>query len=375
MKLSTIRWAAWVVGILGLAGAPVAAEGRKTVVDIKGEGFFINGKPTYEGRVWRGMKIEGLLLNSRMVQGIFDDRNPETRKLWDYPDGKWDPERNTSEFIEAMPSWRKAGLLCFTINLQGGSPQGYSSSQPWWNSAIDLDGSLRADYMGRLERILDRADELGMVVILGYFYFGQEPRFEGEGPIVKATENATDWLLSKAYRNVLVEIANECDVSRYKNAIVKPGRVHELIEMVQKRSAGKVKNEAGRLLVSVSYGGGTIPRENVVRGADFLLVHGNGVGEPRRIREMVDKTRAVGGYRGQPILFNEDDHFDFEKADNNFVGAVSKGASWGYFDFRMKGEGFDDGYQSVPTNWKADGSERKRGFFKLLSEMSGAGGK
>ena len=226
MKFSTIRWAAWVVGILGLACAAGAAEGgRKTVVDIKGEAFLINGKATYEGRVWRGMKIEGLLLNSRMVQGIFDDRNPQTRKLWDYPDGKWDPERNTREFIDAMPSWRKAGLLCFTINLQGGSPQGYSSSQPWWNSAIDLDGSLRADYMGRLERILDRADDLGMVVILGYFYFGHEPRFEGEGPIVKATENATDWLLSKGYRNVMVEIANECDVSRYKNAIVKAGRL------------------------------------------------------------------------------------------------------------------------------------------------------
>jgi hypothetical protein len=45
-------------------------------------------------------------------------------------------------------------------------------------------------------------------------------------------------------------------------------------------------------------------------------------------------------------------------------------ASWGYFDFRMKGEGFDDGYQSVPVNWSAM-SERKKGFFRLLSEITG----
>ena len=52
------------------------------------------------------------LLNSRMVQGIFDDRNPETVKNWAYPDtGKWDPERNTREFIAAMPDWRRHGLL------------------------------------------------------------------------------------------------------------------------------------------------------------------------------------------------------------------------------------------------------------------------
>lgn len=32
-----------------------------------------------------------------------------------------------------MESWREHGLLGFTINLQGGSPQGYSKEQPWEN--------------------------------------------------------------------------------------------------------------------------------------------------------------------------------------------------------------------------------------------------
>ena len=86
---------------------------------------------------------------------------------------------------------------------------------------------------------------------------------------------------------------------------------------------------------------------------------------------MVDQCRKLKAYRGQPILFNEDDHFDFDKPDNDFLAAVGKYASWGYFDYRMKGEGFDEGYQSVPVNWGIS-SERKRGFFKLLSEMTGA---
>ena len=30
---------------------------------------------------------------------------------------------------------------------------------------------------------------------------------------------------------------------------------------------------------------------------------------------------------------------------NNFTAAVGEYAGWGYFDFRMKGEGFDEGYQ------------------------------
>lgn len=83
---------------------------------IKGEQFYINGKPTFKGRYWNGYKIEGLLPNSRMVQGIFDDRNPETRNQWAYADTKkWDADRNTNEFIAAMPVWKQHGLLAVTL--------------------------------------------------------------------------------------------------------------------------------------------------------------------------------------------------------------------------------------------------------------------
>jgi hypothetical protein len=105
------------------AGTVAAAQ---TTVSIDGDCFFINGCPTYEGRTCQGRKIEGLLMNSRMAQGIYDDVNPATRSRWNYPDtGKWGAERNTREFIAAMPEWREHGLLASTINLQGGSPQGY----------------------------------------------------------------------------------------------------------------------------------------------------------------------------------------------------------------------------------------------------------
>ncbi|HEY2951995.1 MAG TPA: hypothetical protein VGK40_05405 [Verrucomicrobiae bacterium] len=340
---------------------------RYTSVSIIGDQFYINGRPTYEGRVWQGKKIQGLLLNSRMVQGIFDDRNPETAKLWAYPDtGVWDAERNMREFIAAMPEWRRHGLLAFTLNLQGGSPQGYSKDQPWHNSALEADGSLRAADMRRLERILDRADELGMAVILGYFYFGQDERLTNEAAVIRATDNATRWLLDRDYRHVLVELNNECNVS-YDHGSLKPARVHELILRVK-----QAHTNGHHLLVGTSYGGGTIPGENVVRTSDFLLIHGNGVSDPDRIAGMVRKTRAVPGYCAKPILFNEDDHFDFDKPKNNFLAALSEHASWGYFDFRMKGEGFDEGYQSVPVNWGIS-SERKRGFFELLSNVTGMG--
>jgi hypothetical protein len=102
------------------------------------------------------------------------------------------------------------------------------------------------------------------------------------------------------------------------------------------------------------------------------LIHGNGVDDPARIAHMVRQTRAVPGYRPMPILFNEDDHYNFEQESNNFVAAVGEYASWGYFDYRREGEGFDEGYQSVPVNWQIS-SDRKRTFFELAREISGIG--
>ena len=349
------------------AGLPARAPGRQTSVAIKEDRFLINGRPTYEGRSWRGMRIEGLLMNSRMVQGIFDDLNEATRGKWAYPDTKrWDPDRNTREFIAAMPEWRRNGLLSFTINLQGGSPEGYSQNQPWHNSAFRPDGSLRLDYLNRLERVLDRADELGMVPIVGYFYFGQDQRLEGDAAVKKGVSEATTWLLKKDYRNVLIEIANECDNQKYEQRTIQMPGVDALIKLAQ-----SITVNGRRLPVSVSFNGGTIPPPHVVSVADFLLLHGNGVKTTDQIGRMGTETRRVRGYRSVPILFNEDDHFDFDKPRNNFVEAVSQSASWGFFDYRMKGEGFDDGYQSVPVNWGIS-SERKQQFFSLLREMTGA---
>lgn len=337
----------------------------QTTVSIQGEQFLINGQPTYAGRMWNGQRIEGLLMNSRMVQGIFDDLNPETREQWAYPDtGTWNADRNTQEFIDHMPAWKAHGLLSFTLNLQGGSPQGYSKEQPWVNSAITAEGDLREDYLRRLQRILDRADELGMVVMLGIFYFGQEKVLRDETAIIRAVENTIDWLFVQDYRHALVEINNECNV-RYQQPILMPERVHELIEHAQART------QAGRrFLVSTSYGGGFVPLPNVVQAADYLLLHGNGVSDPARITAMVRQTRAVEGYRPMPIVFNEDDHFNFDQPQNNMLAAISEYAGWGYFDYRMAGEGYEEGYQSVPVDWGIN-SHRKRGFFGLLKTVTG----
>jgi hypothetical protein len=364
-----------------VADAERGVQSRRTVVSIVGDQFHINGVPTYQGRMWttssgESHRIDGLLMNARLVQGVFDDLNPSTRGQWAYPDtGRWDPDRNTTEFVQAMAAWRAHGLLSFTLNLQGGCPYGYCRQQPWDSSAFAPDGSLRAPFMRRLERILDRADELGMVVMLGYFYFGQDERLRDEAAVTRAVDDATTWVIDRGYTNVIVEINNECNVS-YDHAILRCDRVHELIARAKHTTRG------GRsLLVSTSLGGGAVPAARIIEASDYVLLHGNGVRDPDRMVEMIRQVRERPGYRPKPIVNNEDDQpwrveaQGWGESGNNFAAAVQNYASWGFFDFRLESEhaDFNLGYQSMPVNWQIS-SPRKRGFFDRLAAITGSPG-
>lgn len=373
----------------------------QTQLTTFGEHWLINGQTTYYGRQYRGWEVEGLLMNSRMTNAVFNDANPVTRPLWAYPDtGEWDAERNTDEFIAQLPTYRAHGLLAVTVNLQGGSPTGYyreagfreimaarrmeasddvmwaglpsPASQPWHNSAFAPDGSLKPAYMERTARIAAACDELGMVVILGYFYFGQDERLTDEAAVCRAVDEATQWVLQSGYGNVLIEINNETDVPRYEHEILQPHRVAELIDRARSHEL-----DGRRLLVGTSYGGGRVPDDDVVAASDYIMLHGNGVAEPARIAEMVKQTRALPSYTAKPILFTEDDHFAFDEPDNNFLSALSAYASWGYFDPGDAAGGsstfgnYRDGYQNIPVNWGIN-TDRKRSYFELLAQVTGA---
>ncbi len=344
---------------------------QQTEVSIQGDAFYINGRPTYEGRYWNGHKVEGLLMNSRMVQGVFDNRiaiEKGKTSVFAYPDtGVYDADRNTREFVDAMEEWYSYGLLSFTLNLQGGSPFGYGGNEKCLNSAFNSNGSFRKDYQKRLKQILDRADELGMVVMLGYFYQGQDQVLKDEKAVYRAATEATKWILKNGYRNVMVEIANEADVKAYDHDIIKAENVHKLISHIQ-----SITKDGRRLLVSCSQKGCAVPTEEIVRVADYVLIHGNGMKNPQQMPKVIARTRALPTYTAKPIVCNEDDNYRFEDEDSNIILATQDYVSWGFFDFRRKGDALNEGFQSVPVDWTIS-SDRKQQFFDAVKEITAFG--
>src|SRR3954447_5563203 len=82
---------------IGGGTTPDPQPADRTVVTLQGGNFFVNGQVTNPGS-----PAEGLLMNSRMIQGLFDDSNSSTKNQWSYPGtSSWvaprDPDRNTDE--------------------------------------------------------------------------------------------------------------------------------------------------------------------------------------------------------------------------------------------------------------------------------------
>jgi hypothetical protein len=321
-------------------------------VEIVDETFHIDGELTNPGG-----PAEGLLLNSRMVQALIDIETESTP--FRYPDtGRWDADRNVDEFVAALPDYAAAGLDAVTVNLQGGNPlDAPVDNRPDWRiSAYGADGSIDPAWLGRLDRVLRAAENEGLVVILGLFYFGQDHRLADEAAVIRAVDGVVDWLIEGDYRYVLIEICNECNV-HYDHAILRPGRVTELMKRVRDRSGG-------RLAVSASLTGGNVPDESWIASSDFVLLHGNRQ-EASSIRAMVAEVRASPAFAAdpKPIVFNED-----STSLGNMDAALVAGAGWGYHD---KGDNdYVNGFQAPPVNWGIN-TDTKAAFFEAVAQAAG----
>jgi hypothetical protein len=277
------------------SGADTDGSATGTTVSIVGTNFYLNGAITHPGTL-----AQGKLMNVRMVNATFED--PCTKPTFN-------ADANTDEFISKMSSYTAMGVRAFTLNLQGGNP-GYEGA---CNSAFHSDGSLKQTYLGRVERVIRKADSLGAVIILGLFYFRQDERLRDETAIRTGVVNAMKWITARGFKNVLVEIANEHSHPLYDHHILHDGAgIAELI-MLAKRTAPHIKVSSAP--PSAYLGSG------IIDAADFLLMHGN----PYTTAQQVTEIKRLRQY-GKPVVVNED-----PKGAETVLPTVQAGASWGYY--------------------------------------------
>jgi CubicO group peptidase (beta-lactamase class C family) len=274
-----------------------AASSGETQVTISGTRWLMNGRPTYGGS-----PAEGLLMNVRMVNAVFEDTGR--------PD--FDAEANTDEFVRRIPEYVGRGMRAFTLCLQGGMP-GYEGAV---NSAFSPDGSLRELYLRRVQRVVEECDRQGAVVILGCYYQRQDQILRDEAALRRGVVNVANWIKANRYRNVVLEIANEYGHGGFNHPALKSaeGQV-ALMRLARETVPG--------LLVSTSGLGHGRADEAVANAADFLLIHYNNT-PLDQIPGRIDALKKFG----KPVVCNEDVKTGQQGAEAARV-SVERGASWG----------------------------------------------
>lgn len=289
------------------------AQVSETVVSISNGKWYFDGKILNEGSL-----AEGLLMNVRMVNSVFEDKG---KRLPEQFRG-FDPEANTRRFISMIPEYVSSGVNCFTISLQGGAP-GYEGAV---NTAYKPDGSLRKEYMNRVDKVIRAASENNAAIILSCFYQRQHSHnyaLDGSEAIKSAVANTVRWLKENRFKNVILEVSNEYRHDGFLNwkdgnwFVSSKGQV-ELIRLA--------KTIAPEFIVGTSgMGDGTLV-DSLVMVADYLTVHFNTTSlsdYPEKISRLI-KT-------GKPVVCNEDDKTGRQGAAALTI-SVENGCGWGYMN-------------------------------------------
>lgn len=300
-------------------------------------------------------------MNTRMIQGVFDDKNASTVGMWAYPDtGAWDPKRNTAEFVGNMSAYAGCGVNAITVGLQGGGPiaRDFVHDQPWISSAWNQDGSFDLAWRSRALDVLEAADTAGLVVILQGWYQGQSRRVATTNATVRRTLDEMMALVSQGnFTNVLIEVANEDDTG-FNQPLLTPPMMSLNFDYIHAQSQGK-------LLVSTSFTAHFLGPASVIGGADFELYHCNSLSAS----EAAAKVKLV---ESQPAFEAKPKPFVFNECATNLTvmdAAVAAGAGWGYYDQGQND--YAEGFQSPPVNWRVDSSATKIAFFSHLATLTG----
>ena len=382
-----LRFASFVLGVgwLNVTPQPAlpAAEiatGSMLGPSYKATAFYMRTSPrggwrqTYSDPGYRG-RARGKLMMLRLAQGLFDDEWMSEREF--------DADANTDRLIEALDVYKAHGVLAFSVSLQGGNPgyepevngisrrngSKFGKANGLLASAFLPDGSLKPAWLARLDRLLRAADQRSMVVNLIYFYQGQDEIFESDVAIVNATRNITDWIVENNFRNVIIDVANEWDLTgeTWDQAAFIPENMTGLVEVVRERFNG-----ADFLVpIGASTGGRMTYPAPLAQLCDVVLVHGNG----RTPREKSARLREFREYN-RAVWMTEDDNGRETTTENlqrelaSADALFDRGAGWGYMPW-VQAQQFPFVYMPGESAELSDDmplAQRDAAYFKAVLE-------
>ncbi len=330
---------------------------------------------TYSGGSFR-RKVRGSLAMVRVTQALFDDEWLRERQF--------DPDANTDRLIQQLATYKRHGVGGIVVGLQGGDP-GYSGESNGVNrgasadlgensgalvSAYNSDGTLKADWTARLDRLVDAADSQGLVVCLVLYQQDQDEALASPEAVVAGAVNVARHLIARDARNVIVDVADAWDEpeGRWDHRRFIPRYVEFLIRTVR----DQFQDADFSLPIGASSGSGMLYPMSLARLCDVVLLQGDG----RSAADKLARSRQFKQY-GRPVLMVSDSNGqqatqDELERERSIAEAYLQGASgWSYVPARTANL-FPFVY-SLPDSSVVDDArpveQRHRAYFRAMLEQ------
>ncbi len=219
----------------------------------------------------------------------------------------------TAELIGNLDTFASYGINTVSVYFMGsrfGDVKGYNE-----------DGSLNAVCAARMGRIIDAADERGMIVLVGCLYWSNsKAKWESwtQAQADAAVANTVRWLKEHGYRNVFVDVDNE--------GMARAAKGFDNRQMV---IAGKKVDSA--CVIATNFRGEPPPE------ADLAIHHSRKTPDKPYIETEGTPTNAPGGYWG--TYSKKDGYYNYiniglyseeMKANQKAITAEHLGNGWGY---------------------------------------------
>ena len=371
-------------GLLSLFAVPAAgieiATGSMLGPRYGADRFYVRSgpssqwSPTYAGGSFRG-KVKGSLALVRVTQAIFDDEWLKERPF--------DPGANTDRLIEKLDVYKQHGVAGIVVSMQGGNP-GYADESNGVQrgvsadlgekagalvSAYSRDGSLKPEWMARLDRLLKAADQRGLIVCLVLFQQDQDEALESPEAIVAAAGNVARHLIERDARNVIVDVADAWDEpeGRWDHRRFVPRYVELLIRAVREQ----FQHASFSLPIGASSGSGMLYPMSLARLCDLVLLQGDG----RTPADKLARSKQFKQY-GRPVLMVSDSNglaaTNSELArERSIAQAYLEGAAGWSFVPALTANRFPFEYEladsaELEDSWPAD--TRHRAYFRAMLE-------
>ena len=290
--------------------------------------FYINNMPANPGDYLKRGKLLGVCTD-----------------LSNYRDNQ-----NIHNFINNLKRLKNANII--SAALQSPSPlrEYYKKSReqdkfkysPHSSSAINPDGSLNYCFLDDLELIIKTADSFGYAVLVNILDSSCEHIFIDEFSIINGIFNSADWLASKKFGNILVNLTN-ISHTFYKSSVLNGERFINIFKSVKQSAGGSLILGAGiKNFAGVSAGG----FDNYIKSSDFIPIYSVNY-KKHSTKKMLENIYFFKSRTDAPVIMAKGDDLSDgynSYGKNNMTEAFENNISWFYYNLDKLG--------IMPVDWE-----------------------